>query len=76
MEESECIKNTETIQEGILYRRPAILISIHVEDRHDIEVELVEQSSHHRVILVRVDGLEREAKNVSRFFSRRFEMPH
>lgn len=42
------------------YRRPAEMISIHVEDGHDVEVELVEQSSHHRVVLVGVDGLKSE----------------
>lgn len=35
-----------------LYRGPAELISIHIEDRHDVEAELIKQASHPRVLLV------------------------
>lgn len=34
------------------YRGPAEMISIHIEDRHDVKVKLVEQSPYYRVILV------------------------
>lgn len=42
------------------YRSPAEVISVNVEDRHDVEVELVHQSSHHRVILVGMQSLQQQ----------------
>lgn len=41
-----------------LYRGPAEMISIHIEDRHDVEAELIKQASHPGVPLVWADGLE------------------
>lgn len=48
--------------EDLLYRGPAEIISINIEDRHDVESELVKQSPHPRVLLVCADSLELEFK--------------
>lgn len=41
-----------------MYRGPAEIISVNIEDRHDVESELIKQSPHPGVLLVYADSLE------------------
>jgi len=52
LERNKKIKKYNELEKKPQHRVPAETVPIHIEDGHDVEAELVEESCHHRIILV------------------------